>query len=90
MEKFEDIDIKNLPYRKQLELKWYPKLKWIYVKFYSLYGYYWAYKLFNKNYDLPYWEQWVLWVFAMISLYFFAREERLDGFFDNVENKKKG
>lgn len=86
MDKFQNIEIKKLSQRKQLELKWYPKIKLIYVRIYSLYGYYWAYKLFNKNYELPYWEQWFLWSFAMLSLYFFAREERLDGFFNN-QNK---
>ncbi|MNT82324.1 hypothetical protein D3C72_2220380 [compost metagenome] len=87
MKKFDEIDFEKLSYSKQLEMKWYPKIKWIYVKFYSIYGYYWAYKLFNKNYSLPYWEQWTLWIFAMLSLYFFARDERLDNFFDNVRNK---
>lgn len=87
MKKFEEIDFERLSFRKQLEMKWYPKIKWIYVKFYSIYGYYWAYKLFCKNYDLPYWEQWALWIFAMLSLYFFARDERLDNFFDNTCNK---
>jgi len=45
MKKFEEIDFEKLSSRKQLEMKWYPKIKWIYVKFYSIYGYYWAYKI---------------------------------------------
>ncbi len=84
--KFTEEEINSLPKNKKAEMKYlYPKAKWIYVRFYSYYGFYWAYKLFNKNYDIPYWEQWALWTFAMLSLYFFAREERLDGF---IPNKK--
>ncbi|MGO4905803.1 hypothetical protein ACEN2F_10065 [Flavobacterium sp. W20_MBD1_R3] len=60
-------------------------MKWIYVRFYSAYGYYWGYKLFKLDYEIPYWEQWTLWIFAMMSLYFFAREEGLDGFYDNLK-----
>jgi len=87
MNKFEDIDITKLSKRKQLEMKWYPKIKLIYFKVYSIYGFYWGYKLFTMNYELPYWEQWALWTFAMSSLYFFGREERLDSFFNKTSNK---
>lgn len=80
MGKFAQEEIEKLSYRKQLELKWYPYIKWFYFKGYSLYGFYWGYKLYKQNYELPYWEQWALWLFAMLSLYFFGREERLDNF----------
>lgn len=82
MSKYSKEDIEKLPYRKRLEMKWYPYLKWFYFKAYSLYGFYWAYKLIVKDYSFPYWEQWALWLFAMLSLYFFGREEKLDNFFD--------
>lgn len=81
--KLSEEEIASLPKRKQMEMKWfYPKIKWLYVRFYSWYGFYWAYKLYKHNFDIPVWEQWALWFFAMASLYFFAREERLDGFLD--------
>lgn len=82
--KITEGEISKLSKRKQIEMTWfYPKIKWIYVRFYSWYGFYWAYKLYVKDYNIPGWEQWSLWFFTMTSLYFFAREERLDGFFDN-------
>lgn len=81
--KIKQAEIEKLSKRKQLEMNWlYPKIKWIYVRFYSWYGFYWAYKLIVNDHELPAWEHWALWSFAMMSLYFFAREERLDGFFD--------
>lgn len=70
-------EIEKLPYRKQLELKWYPFVKWFYFKGYSLYGFYWGYKLYNQNYELPYWEQWALWLFALLSLYFSGEKSDL-------------
>ncbi len=79
--KISEEEINQLSKRKQFEMLWlYPKIKWIYARFYSWYGFYWAYKLCKHDYEIPYWEQWALWFFAMASLYFFAREERLDGF----------
>ena len=83
MEKFNVDEINKLPNRKKLEMKWYKHFKWFYFKAYSLYGYYWGYKLIVKDYNLPYWEHWALWLFAMLSLYFFGREEKLDNFFKN-------
>ena len=83
MEKFNEDEINKLPNRKKLEMKWYKHFKWFYFKGYSLYGYYWGYKLIVKDYNLPYWEHWALWLFAMLSLYFFGREEKLDNFFKN-------
>ena len=81
--KLSEEEFSSLSKRKQIEMKWfYPKVKWIYVRFYSLYGFYWAYKLFQSDFNIPIWEQWAIWFFAMSSLYFYAREERLDGFFD--------
>jgi len=70
-------ELNQVSKRKQIEIKLYPSIKWLYFKGYSLYGYYWGYKLIIQNYELPYWEQWALWVFAMMSLYFFGRDERL-------------
>lgn len=75
-------NLEKLPYRKQLEMKWYPYIKWFYFKGYSIYGFYWAYKLIIQDYSLPYWEQWTLWLFAMLSLYLFGREEKLDNFYN--------
>jgi len=78
-----EYDISKLPRRKQIEMLYiYPKIKWVYVRFYSWYGFYWAYKLIYNDYEIPAWEQWALWFFAMVSLYFFAREEGLDGFYE--------
>jgi hypothetical protein len=80
---FTEKEIAALTKRKQMKMLWlYPQIQWLYVRFYSWYGFYWAYKLFKHDLDIPGWEQWALWFFAMASLYFFAREERLDGFFD--------
>ncbi len=79
-----NFDINKLSTRKQIEMRYlYPATKWLYVRYYSFYGFYWAYKLIAGNYELPMWEQWSLWFFAMASLYFFAREEGLDGFFND-------
>ena len=80
-----NYDINKLSERKKIEMKYiYPKMKWFYARFYSFYGFYWAYKLIVGNYEIPYWEQWALWTFAMLSLYFFSREEGLDGFYDEI------
>ncbi len=80
---YRNYNIENLSKRKQVEMKYfYPGMKWLYARYYALYGFYWAYKLFMEDYTLPAWEQWSLWFFAMASLYFFSREEGLDGFFD--------
>jgi hypothetical protein len=79
---YKDYDLNKLPPRKRYEMKYlYPITKWIYVRYYSFYGFYWAFKLFKGNFNLPIWEQWSICFFAMCSLYFFAREEGLDGFF---------
>ena len=76
------FDLSNLSRCKQMEMKYfYPKIKWVYARFYGWYGFYWAYKLIVGNYAIPYWEQWAIWFFAMASLYFFSHEEGLDGFF---------
>lgn len=84
--KYTEEEIELLPKRKQIEMKYiYPRIKWLYAKYFGLYGFYWAYKLFIKDYTIPAWEQWSLWFFAMASLYFFSREERLDGFFDSIK-----
>lgn len=68
---YRDFDLNNLPERKRIEMKYlYPAMKWIYARYYSMYGFYWAYKLITGNYNLPAWEQWSIWFFAMASLYF--------------------
>ncbi|HLV40648.1 MAG TPA: hypothetical protein VKY37_00085 [Brumimicrobium sp.] len=82
-------EIEKLSKRKQIEILYiYPKIKWIYVRFYSWYGFYWLYKIIMKDFEVPYWEQIAIWLFAMMSLYFFAREERLDGFTDELKEKE--
>lgn len=84
--KISDEEMSSLPKRKQMEMKYfYPFIKWTYARFFGWYGFYWAYKLIVQDFTIPLWEQWALCFFAMSSVYFFAREERLDGFF----NKKK-
>lgn len=85
---YNNYDLEKLPLRKKLEMKYfYPKTKWFYARFYSLYGFYWAYKLIVGNFTIPIWEQWALWSFAMMSLYFFSREHGFDGFFKTSKFK---
>lgn len=87
MENFTKEEIEKLPYRKRLEMKWYPYIKWFYFKGYSVYGFYWGYKLYKHNYELPYWEQWALWLFAMLSLYFLEERNDWIAFLENMIKK---